>query len=427
MIRFYNGKLLSLSGGFEISDWEVWVEESMILYVGPAIGAHPPFEREIDLKGNLLMPGFKNAHAHSAMTFLRSYADDLPLQSWLFDKVFPLEAKLTPDDIYALTKLAILEYLKGGITSAFDMYYKRDAFAQASIDCGFRMVLCGALAAGDDWTVGEMDTIKFNNLHPLISYIPGIHAEYTANLDLLMFMKMLLDEYKMPFFTHNSETKREVEECIARHGLTPTQLFEENGLFEHGGGGFHCVWLDETDMDIFARRGLYAVTCPASNAKLASGIAPVSEFLRRKIPLAIGTDGPASNNALNMFREMYLAAVLQKLREEDAARAWLVKITVNCARQQCRHRGKVLYLSELEPLAGGREDPRPHELWDAVLSLPPEQRTAVVLFYYEDLSLREIARTLRVPEGTVKSRLSRGRERLRTLLSEEASEKEDTT
>ena len=291
MIRFYNGKLLSLSGGFEISDWEVWVEETMILYVGPAIGAHPPFEREIDLKGNLLMPGFKNAHAHSAMTFLRSYADDLPLQSWLFDKVFPLEAKLTPDDIYALTKLAILEYLKGGITSAFDMYYKRDAFAQASIDCGFRMVLCGALAAGDDWTVGEMDTIKFNNLHPLISYIPGIHAEYTANLDLLMFMKMLLDEYKMPFFTHNSETKREVEECIERHGLTPTQLFEENGLFEHGGGGFHCVWLDETDMDIFARRGLYAVTCPASNAKLASGIAPVSEFLRRKIPLAIGTDG----------------------------------------------------------------------------------------------------------------------------------------
>ena len=319
MIRFYNGKLLSLSGGFEISDWEVWVEETMILYVGPAIGAHPPFEREIDLKGNLLMPGFKNAHAHSAMTFLRSYADDLPLQSWLFDKVFPLEAKLTPDDIYALTKLAILEYLKGGITSAFDMDYKRDAFAQASIDCGFRMVLCGALAAGDDWTVGEMDTIKFNNLHPLISYIPGIHAEYTANLDLLMFMKMLLDEYKMPFFTHNSETKREVEECIERHGLTPTQLFEENGLFEHGGGGFHCVWLDETDMDIFARRGLYAVTCPASNAKLASGIAPVSEFLRRKIPLAIGTDGPASNNALNMFREMYLAAVLQKLREEDAA------------------------------------------------------------------------------------------------------------
>ena len=116
-----------------------------------------------------------------------------------------------------------------------------------------------------------------------------------------------------------------------------------------------------------------------------------------------------------------------RLRETEAARAWLVKIAVNCARQQCKRRGRVVYLEELEPLAGGREDPHYHELWDAVLALPPEQRTAVVLFYYEDLSLREIARTLRVPEGTVKSRLSRGRERLRTLLSEVASEKEDTT
>ena len=197
------------------------------------------------------------------------------------------------------------------------MYYKRDAFAQAAIDCGFRMVLCGALAAGDDWTVGEMDTIKFNNLHPLISYIPGIHAEYTANLDLLMFMKMLLDEYKMPFFTHNSETKREVEECIERHGLTPTQLFEENGLFEHGGGGFHCVWLDETDMDIFARRGLYAVTCPASNAKLASGIAPVARLLERGANVGIGTDGPSSNNDLDMWDEMRTGSFLQKVATGD--------------------------------------------------------------------------------------------------------------
>ena len=319
MIRFYNGRLLSLADGFDITDQEVWVDGAVIRYVGPAVEEPPAFEREIDLKGNLLMPGFKNAHAHSAMTFLRSYADDLPLQSWLFDKVFPLEARLTPEDIYALTRLAVLEYAAGGITCAFDMYYKRDAFAQAAIDTGFRMVMCGALAAGDDWSVGEADTVKFNHLHPLISYIPGIHAEYTANIDLIHYMKTLVDKYKMPFFTHNSETKSEVEGCIERHGLTPTRLFEENGLFEYGGGGFHCVWLSEEDMDIFARRGLYAVTCPASNAKLASGIAPVSELLRRNISLAIGTDGPASNNALNMFREMYLAAVLQKIRENDAA------------------------------------------------------------------------------------------------------------
>ena len=319
MIRFYNGKVLTMEGAPAITEQEVWVDGSAIAYVGPAKADAPTFDREIDLKGDLLMPGFKNAHAHSAMTFLRSYADDLPLQSWLFDKVFPLEAKLTPDDVYALTKLAILEYLAGGITSAFDMYYKREAFAQAAIECGFRMVLCGALAAGDDWSVGDADCEYFNSLHPLISYIPGIHAEYTANTDLLAHMKKLVDRTGKPFFTHNSETRSETEECVGRHGLTPTALFEEYGLFEHGGGGFHCVWLNAADMDIFRRRGLWAVTCPASNAKLASGIAPIAELQRRGVNLAIGTDGPASNNALNMFREMYLVTVLQKLKENDAA------------------------------------------------------------------------------------------------------------
>ena len=319
MIRLYNGKVLTLNDDTEIQDKELWIDEGMILYIGPPQADHPVFDREVDLKGGLVMPGFKNAHAHSAMTFLRSFADDMPLQSWLFDKVFPLEARLTEDDVYALTKLAILEYLAGGITAAFDMYYKRDAFCQAAIDCGFRMVLNGALAKGDDWSVGEMDTLKYNMLHPLISYIPGIHAEYTASLDLLMFMSELVHEHKKPFFTHNSETAREVAECVERYGMTPTALFEEYGLFDYGGGGFHCVHLTPEDMDIFARRGLWAVTCPASNAKLASGIAPVAEMMRRGINLAIGTDGPASNNALNMFREMYLVTVLQKLREGDAA------------------------------------------------------------------------------------------------------------
>lgn len=319
MIRFFNGKTVTMDGPLAVSEQEVWTDGDRISYVGPARPDAPAFEREIDLKGDLLLPGFKNAHAHSAMTFVRSFADDLPLQSWLFDKIFPLEAKLTPDDIYALTKLAILEYLAGGITSAFDMYYKREAFAQASIECGFRMVLCGALAAGDDWSVGDADCEKFNAMDPLISYIPGIHAEYTANTDLLRYMKGLVDRFDKPFFTHNSETASEVAGCIERHGLTPTALFEEYGLFEHGGGGFHCVHMTDADLEIFRRRGLWAVTCPASNAKLASGVAPITKMQQMGIRLAIGTDGPASNNALNMFREMYLVTVLQKLREEDAA------------------------------------------------------------------------------------------------------------
>ena len=319
MIRFYNGKVLSMDGGMDIADGEVWTDGDRISYVGTPKEEMPLFEREIDLKGDLVMPGFKNAHAHSAMTFARSFADDLPLKNWLFDKILPLEAKLTPDDIYDLTRLAILEYLAGGITSVFEMYYKREAIARAAIDCGYRMALCGALDAGDDWSVGDSDCEKFNAMGPLLSYIPGVHSEYTANTDLLSYMKGLIERYGKPFFAHNSETRSEVEECIGRHGLTPTALFEEFGLFENGGGGFHCVHMSEADLEIFARRGLWAVTCPGSNSKLASGVAPITEMQSLGIRLAIGTDGPASNNALNMFREMYLVTVLQKLQLRDAS------------------------------------------------------------------------------------------------------------
>ena len=158
MIRFFNGKVVTMDGDIAVTEQEVWTDGDRIAYVGPGKENAPAFEREIDLKGDVLLPGFKDAHAHSAMTFLRSFADDLPLQSWLFDKVFPLEARLTPDDIYALTKLAILEYVAGGITSAFDMYYKREAFARGIELSDFtaqpaRLVL---LEAGDGGSTADV-------------------------------------------------------------------------------------------------------------------------------------------------------------------------------------------------------------------------------------------------------------------------------
>ena len=147
MIRLYNGLVMPMTSDCAYFSGEVWTDGGKIAYAGPArSGVLPEFEREIDLGGDLVIPGFKNAHAHSAMTFLRSYADDLPLQSWLFDKVFPLEERLTPEAVYAFTRLAILEYLSGGMTASFDMYFHRDAYAQANIDSGFRTVICGALS-----------------------------------------------------------------------------------------------------------------------------------------------------------------------------------------------------------------------------------------------------------------------------------------
>ena len=323
MIRFFNGKLLSLGGGFAVTEQEVWVDGAKIAYVGPAKANMPAFEREIDLRGNLLMPGFKDAHTHSAMTFCRSLADDVPLQPWLFEQIFPLEEKLTPERVYAFTKLAILEYVSGGITSAFDMYFFRLANAQAAADCGFRYVVQGMNCPPEQ---AEDEYVKCNSMSPLISLIPGIHAEYTTSVDEMKIVADIIRRHKAPFFTHISETKSEHEQCIERHGMTPTELFESLGLLEYGGGGYHCVWLSEHDIEIFRKRGMSVVSCPASNAKLASGVAPLQKYIDLGLPLALGTDGPSSNNGLDMFREMYLACVLQKLKTEDAAACDALKI-----------------------------------------------------------------------------------------------------
>lgn len=316
MIRFFNGRVLSLADGFDVTEQEVWVDGGRIAYVGPAKADMPAFSREIDLRGNLLMPGFKDAHTHSAMTFCRSLADDVPLQPWLFEQIFPMEEHLTPERLYHFTKLAILEYVSSGITSAFDMYFFRLANAQAAADSGFRYVVQGMNCPPEQ---AEEEYVKCNSMSPLISLIPGIHAEYTTSVDEMKIVADIVERHKAPFFTHISETKSEHEQCIERHGMTPTELFESLGLFDFGGGGYHCVWLSEHDREIFKNRALTVVSCPASNAKLASGVAPLQEYIDQGLSIALGTDGPSSNNGLDMFREMYLACVLQKLRCSDAA------------------------------------------------------------------------------------------------------------
>ena len=320
MIRFYNGKVLSFGGGLKITEDEVWVDGSRIVYVGPARAELPAFQRQIDLKGDLLMPGFKDAHTHTAMVFLRSYADDMPLQEWLYDKLFPHEARLTPEAIYTFTRLGILEYLSSGITASFDMYYHNEAYAKANVDSGFRTVICSAMNDFDaDPTNIEREYLRFNDYHELVSYRLGIHAEYTTSQQRMEYMASLAEKHQAPCYMHCAETKSEVEGCLERYGLTPPQLLDRMGLFRYGGGGFHCTWMSDEDLALFARKGLWAVTNPASNLKLASGIAPISRMQRAGVKLAIGTDGAGSNNALDMFREMYLVTALQKYAENDAS------------------------------------------------------------------------------------------------------------
>ena len=359
-IRLYNARILTMEKDRPVFSGEVWIKNEKIAYVAEQselereVGRDFPrifWDMEIDCKGNLLMPGFKNAHTHSAMTFLRSYADDLPLQEWLNEKVFPMEKKLTGEDIYHLTRLAVLEYLSSGITAVFDMYLKPDDTARACMDMGMRCVLVSGL---NDFTSSieqtEEEYLKWNRKNSLISYQMGFHAEYTCSRDLLYRLAQLVHKYRAPVYTHLAETKREVEECQGRYGMTPAVFLDSMGLFEFGGGCYHCIYMTDADMDVFRRRRLFAITNPASNMKLASGIAPVAEFERKRIPVAIGTDGAASNNCLDMFREMFLVSGLGKLKENDAASLDALQV-LNMATVQG---AKAMRLPKSDVLAKGR-------------------------------------------------------------------------
>ena len=364
--RIYNARILTMEEGREIFSGEVQIRDGRITYVGPSADEAPgmnktfnktseipeTWDEEIDAGGNLIMPGFKNAHTHSPMTFLRSYADDMKLQEWLFDKVFPAEAKLTGDDIYWLTKLAVMEYLTSGTTAVFDMYKLKDDSARAVRETGFRMVFCGDL---NDFggTVEDMerDYLRYNeDRESLLSYQIGFHAEYTTSRELMEEIATLAHKYEVPVYVHCSETKKEVEECRERSGMTPVAYMDSLGMFRHGGGLFHGVHMDEEDFEILKKSGISVVTNPASNLKLASGIAPVKRYLDEGILTAVGTDGPASNNCLDMFREMFLVTGLQKVICDDPeavpAMDVLRMATVNGA--------KVMGLSDCDVLAPGK-------------------------------------------------------------------------
>lgn len=350
--RLYNARILTMADGYQPIWGEIWIKNDRIIYVGEQKPCDIHWDVERNINGNLILPGFKNAHTHSAMTFLRSYADDLPLHDWLNKQVFPMEAKLNEEYIYHLSKLAILEYLTSGITANFDMYLTPDSIVQASIDCGYRTVLTGAV---NDFSqsaalVGEWYQ-KYNGYHPLISFELGFHAEYTTSRNILEDLAALAGMYRAPVYTHNSETVSEVQSCIENHGMTPTQYLDSLHLFDYGGGGYHCVYMTPEDVKIFQEHHMSAVVNPASNLKLASGIAPVQSFLQAGINLGIGTDGPASNNCLDMFREMFLTTALAKIREQDAsavdANTVLYMATVGGA--------KAMNLTDCETLTAGSQ------------------------------------------------------------------------
>ena len=315
-ILLKNARILKMVND-NIIEGHVVINNNIIEQVGKDVDLNARYDKVIDCEGNLLMPGFKNAHTHSAMTFLRSVADDSSLQDWLFKEIFPREANLHEGCIEYLAKVAILEYLTSGMTGCIDQYFFIEEFEKACKDIGFRAVNL-TIYNKDSRPVDKIIYwYNKNSVDDLVQYKVTMHAEYTSTQEMLDQTSVILEKTKSPFYTHLGETLKEHNDCIANRGMTPLQFFNSLGFFDHGGAIFHGVYLTDEDIKILKEKNITVVSCPASNMKLASGIAEIKKLLANGVNVALGTDGPASNNGLDMFREMYLVTGLQKILLKD--------------------------------------------------------------------------------------------------------------
>jgi 5-methylthioadenosine/S-adenosylhomocysteine deaminase len=308
------------------------------------------FDREIECRGNLLTSGMYNSHCHAAMTLFRGYGEDLPLDRWLNERIFPAEDKLTDESVLLGSMIAIAEMIKNGIVSFTDMYFFCNATADAVLGTGIKANIARSIVSFDpdadpasDSRIIEAQEL-FRNYHNAangrIRIDMALHAEYTNTQKHAAYVSELAAVNDTALQIHLSETKKEHDECIARHGMTPTEFFLKAGAFNVPVSAAHCVYLTDSDMDILAVHGATAVHNPISNLKLGSGVMPLKKMLEKGVNVALGTDGAASNNQLDLFSELRFASILHKGVSCDpcattANKMWDIA-TVNGARSQCR-------------------------------------------------------------------------------------------
>lgn len=301
-----------------IEDAEILIEDKLIVYAGKRSEA-PAFEADetIDGQGALAMPGLCNMHTHTPMTLLRSIGSDLPLDRWLNEAIFPVEAHLTDDAVRAGSDLGIMEMLRFGTTSFNDMYMHMDMEAEAVRDSGMRALLghgvvdfdesCSDLLPGialiEKWNHAADDRIR-------ISLAP--HSEGATTQKVMEKVREAAETYRVPIHVHVSETKLDFDGSLERRGLTPPQYLNKLGFMDHPVLAAHCVWFTDEDIELFARTGAVVLHNPISNLKLASGVAPIAKMLKAGVKVTIGTDGVASNNNLNLWEEIKLMPMLQK-------------------------------------------------------------------------------------------------------------------
>ena len=329
----------------------IGVTDGKISYISKKAPEEPP-KKIINGTGMVLMPGLINCHTHIAMSLLRGYSDDCALSVWLKDYIFPREDRYDSRAAKAAAKLSIAELLRFGVTSFSDMYDYCDEIAEAAAEIGIKANIGRGTTL---WTEDfDFETHKgCTELRALrekwdgydngrIRVDAGIHGEYTSSYPLWDAVSEYAINEKLGMHIHLSETKAEHEACKEKYGLTPAQLLDCHHVFDAPAIAAHCVWLEEDDMRLLAKRGVTAVHCPISNLKLASGCADVTAMVKAGMNVALGTDSAASNNNLDLFEEIKAAALMAKAKSGDPtampAQAPLMMATVCGAKAQRRER-----------------------------------------------------------------------------------------
>lgn len=325
-VAIINGLILTIDKQMRIIErGYVFIKKGKIIELGsmknlyasgqPKIKA----KEEINAKGSIVLPGFVNTHNHFAMTLLRGIANDMPLQKWLNDYIWPIEAELKPKDCYIGSQLAALEMIQGGTTTACDMYFFEEQTVDAFEAIGFRGVLgYGMLDFGNEEKRAEeleatKKLIAYTNQHAnLCVPIVSPHAPNTCSEELLVKSKKLAQEHQLPLQIHLAETKAEIEEFQEKKGQSPTSYLNEMGFLGKELVAAHCIWLDEQDCKMLGKHNVKIANNPSSNLKLGSGIMDYQRLNKHGITIAIGTDGAASNNNLSMIEELRLASYLAK-------------------------------------------------------------------------------------------------------------------
>jgi 5-methylthioadenosine/S-adenosylhomocysteine deaminase len=323
------GSVVTMNEQFDVfRDGAVAIRGDSIVAVGPRADIEAQYEAAevIDCAGQIIMPGLVNAHTHAAMTLLRGLADDLRLDVWLLGYMMPVEREFVSTEFCKLgTTLACAEMIRSGVTAFADMYYHEADVAAATASAGMRGVLGQTVLKfpSPDADTFE-DSLAYTRQfltdwadHPLVTPAVAPHAPYSNTDEILRRCAELAREFDAPLLIHIAETKAEVEDSLRDHGMTVVTQTETLGLYEAKVLAAHCVHIEEAEMHTLKQHHATVAHCPTSNLKLASGIAPVADMLRHKLTVGIGTDGPASNNDLDMFEEIRLAAILAKTEAND--------------------------------------------------------------------------------------------------------------